>query len=311
MFFRYILLAGLVAWTAHTQTRVDLRTQSKSVDFSAAITTKPIKTGTVLPAVCGAGEAFFNLNAPGGSNLYLCTSQNSWVLQVGTTGPTGLAGTNGATGSAGPAGPAGLTGANGAISLVQNAGTNLPVESILNFTGGGCTDDPTNGRTNCTGSGVAGSSGLNIAVSGVSQGSQPTLNFISGTGVVQVCTNNAAANRVDCTPALDTAFALSRSMDQAGTDHSIIATSGTLGGSFVANGSVTLITYTQNQSLNFLPIDHDCIGNDTINIDALGPIPLKVLSAGALVPVGSGGCKMGIPYLIIAVGSPVNAFRLI
>ena len=308
MFVRYLLLAGLVVWTAHTQTRVDLRTQSKSVDFSAASTTKPMKAGPILPAACGLGEAFFDTNAPPGSNFYLCTSQNSWTLQAGTPGPAGLAGP---AGPSGPAGANGANGANGALAFIESGGTTLPVESILNFTGGGCTDDPTNGRTNCTGNGVAGSSGLNIAVSGVSQGTQPTLNFISATGIVQVCTNNAAANRVDCMPALDTGYALTRSTDQAGTDHSIIATSGTLANSFIANGSVTLITYTQNQSFNFLPIDRDCIGNDTINIDGLGPIPVKVLSAGSLVPVGSGGCKMGLPYLIIAVGSPVNAFRLI
>jgi hypothetical protein len=185
------------------------------------------------------------------------------------------------------------------------------VESILNFTGGGCSDDPANGRTDCTGTGVQGSSGLNIAVNGTLKGTQSTLNFISGAGIIQACANNAGANRIDCTPTLDTAYAPSRSMDQAGVDHSIIATSNGAGGSFAANGNPTLTDYTQNQSFQFLPVDHDCIGNDTIAIDGLGPIALKVLSAGALVPVGTGGCKMGIPYLIIAVGSPVNSFRLI
>ena len=197
------------------------------------------------------------------------------------------------------------------ISQVQNSGTNLPVERILNFSSGGCTDDPTNGRTDCSGAGGSGTSGLTIAVNGTAQGTQPTLNFISGTGIIQACANNVAANRVDCTPAVDTAYTLSRPTDVAGTDHSLIATSGGSGGTFVAAGSPTLITYTQNQSFNFLPIDHDCIGNDTINVDSVGPIPLQVLSSsGALLAVGSGGCKQGIPYLIIAVGSPVSSFRL-
>ena len=177
------------------QTLVDLRTQSKSVDFTAASTTKPMKTGTALPAACGVGEAFFQTNAPAGSNFYLCTSQNSWTLE------SGAAGTGGATGPAGPAGPVdgtrpgirpgingsngagGANGANGAIAHIQNGGTNLPVESILNFSGGGCTDDPTNGRTDCTGSG--GISGLNIDVNGAAQGTQSTLNLISGTGIIE------------------------------------------------------------------------------------------------------------------------------
>ncbi|HTC91319.1 MAG TPA: hypothetical protein VK686_23605, partial [Bryobacteraceae bacterium] len=140
MLFRYALLVCLVG-AAHAQTLVDLRTQSKSVDFTTANTTKPMKAGSILPAACGVGEAFFQTAAPAGSNLYLCTSQNSWTLQSGTAGPTGPTGPNG------PSGPTGPTGSNGAIARVQSGGTNLPVEGTLNFTGGGCTDDPSNSRT--------------------------------------------------------------------------------------------------------------------------------------------------------------------
>ena len=75
-----ILVAAGLMGVAHAQTLVDLRTQSKSVDFSAANTTKPFKSGTVLPATCGVGEAFFQTNAPAGVNLYGCTAVNSWTL---------------------------------------------------------------------------------------------------------------------------------------------------------------------------------------------------------------------------------------
>ncbi len=304
MLFRCVVLAGLVACGTQAQTLVDLRTQSKSVDFTAASTTKPMKTGPILPAACGLGEAFFDTNAPAGSNFYLCTSQNSWTLQTGTPGPAGAAGPAGPNG---PAGANGANGANGALAVIQNAGTNLPVESILNFTGGGCTDNPSNSRTDCSGAGI---SGLNIDVNGAAQGAQATLNFISGTGIIQVCANNSGANRVDCTPALDTAYALSRSTDQAGTDHGIIATSGGAGASFVASGSPTLITYTQNQTLSFIASDHACGAGATLNIDGLGPIPLEKVIGGALVPIGAGDCAQNVPILLRAFGSPVSAFVL-
>src|ERR1700734_3470323 len=97
-------LAGAGAQAADAQTLVDLRTQSKSIDFSAASTTKPMSTGSSLPAACGVGQAYFLTNAPAGSNFYLCTSQNSWTLQAGTTGPTGPTGPTGSTGSTGPTG---------------------------------------------------------------------------------------------------------------------------------------------------------------------------------------------------------------
>lgn len=60
------------------QTAIDLRTQTKNVDFTQAVTTKPNKSGTALPATCGVGETFFLTGAPAGQNLYGCTSANTW-----------------------------------------------------------------------------------------------------------------------------------------------------------------------------------------------------------------------------------------
>ena len=78
MRYRYAVLASaLLASAASGQTLVDLRTQTKSVDFTGAITTKPFKSGTVLPATCTVGEAFFQTNAPAGSNVYACTALNA------------------------------------------------------------------------------------------------------------------------------------------------------------------------------------------------------------------------------------------
>ena len=52
------------------QTTVHLSTQSRNVDFTAAIETKPFKAGTTLPAVCTVGSAFFKTDAAAGQNLY-------------------------------------------------------------------------------------------------------------------------------------------------------------------------------------------------------------------------------------------------
>src|SRR3984885_6340940 len=134
MFFRCagVLCASLLACNnSQAQTLVDLRTQSKSVDFTGASTTKPMKTGSILPAACGVGEAFFQTNAPAGWNLYLCTSQNSWTLQsgppgpagpTGATGPAGSTGPSGATGTTGPGGPTGPHGATGAAGAAGPRG---------------------------------------------------------------------------------------------------------------------------------------------------------------------------------------------
>lgn len=87
-----LLAAGL----AKAQTKVDLRSQSKSVDFSGAPFTRPVKTGAFLPSNCAVGELFFRIDASPGGNLYGCTAANTWSQLGGgggsssyTGGPTG------------------------------------------------------------------------------------------------------------------------------------------------------------------------------------------------------------------------------
>ena len=84
----YKLVVTLVAITVGglAQTQVDLRTQSKSVDFGAAASTRPFQTGTVLPATCVVGNVFFKTNTAAGSNIYACTATNTWVLESGGAG---------------------------------------------------------------------------------------------------------------------------------------------------------------------------------------------------------------------------------
>src|SRR5882762_11637466 len=83
----YRFLTGCAALTlaadyAVAQTRLDLRTQSKSVDFSAISSTKPFQAGATLPAVCSPPQTFFKTNAAG-ANFYACTSANTWMLESG------------------------------------------------------------------------------------------------------------------------------------------------------------------------------------------------------------------------------------
>jgi hypothetical protein len=83
------LLSFLIAAACAAQTQVNLRTQSREVDFSGAATTKPAKAGTTLPASCSTGELFFKLDATAGQNLYACTGTNTWTQIIGTGGGGG------------------------------------------------------------------------------------------------------------------------------------------------------------------------------------------------------------------------------
>jgi len=79
------VLMGLVPAMAPGQTSIDLRTQSKSIDFSAAASTRPAKTGTALPGTCAVGDLFFRSDAAPGSNLYGCSSTNTWAQLAGAS----------------------------------------------------------------------------------------------------------------------------------------------------------------------------------------------------------------------------------
>ena len=76
--FSWMLASSGLQTTA--QTRVDLKTQSKSVDFSGASTTKPLKAGNSLPATCSVGELFFLTSGSAGTSVYVCSATNAWMV---------------------------------------------------------------------------------------------------------------------------------------------------------------------------------------------------------------------------------------
>lgn len=76
----------IAAALGFAQTQVDLRTQSKDVDFSSFVSTRPLQTGTLIPATCQVGQMFFKSDAGAGQNLYACTAPNVWTVEAGAGG---------------------------------------------------------------------------------------------------------------------------------------------------------------------------------------------------------------------------------
>jgi len=82
--FAALAAAGVAA--VFGQTQVDLKMQAKTIDFTLAAETRPVKTGSLLPASCVTGDMYFLTTAPAGANLYACVSVNTWALQSGAGG---------------------------------------------------------------------------------------------------------------------------------------------------------------------------------------------------------------------------------
>ena len=64
------------------QTLINLATQGRNADFTGQPYTRPMKTGTSLPATCTTGDMYFNIAAPAGLNLYACTATNTWTVET-------------------------------------------------------------------------------------------------------------------------------------------------------------------------------------------------------------------------------------
>ena len=101
MQFQYSFMAPFVLVAVFSaglgaQTAIDVKTQTRNIDFSGAVSTRPFKTGTTLPATCTTGESFFKSNAAAGQNLFGCTATNTWTALSGSLTNTGVtAGTYG------------------------------------------------------------------------------------------------------------------------------------------------------------------------------------------------------------------------
>ncbi len=80
---RRLFIAAFAAASALAQTKIDLKTQAGDVDFSGAVSTKPVTMGTSLPASCAVGQFFFLSTAPAGANLYGCSAVNQWTVEGG------------------------------------------------------------------------------------------------------------------------------------------------------------------------------------------------------------------------------------
>lgn len=74
-----VISAACSVMCAHGQTLLDLRTQTRDVDFSVSPFTRPVKVGAGLPVTCGLGDLYFRSDVTPGGNLYGCTASDTWT----------------------------------------------------------------------------------------------------------------------------------------------------------------------------------------------------------------------------------------
>lgn len=94
-----------------------------AVDFTAAGTTAPVKTGLLAarPSTCTPGQMYFATDAAAGQNLYLCTATAVWSLGTGGSGGSSPGGSSGGVQTNNGSG--GFAGQPGIYSALYNGGS--------------------------------------------------------------------------------------------------------------------------------------------------------------------------------------------
>ena len=123
---------------------------------------------------------------------------------------------------------------------------------------------------------------ITVQVGGKPVGSGTTLNFESGTGIIQSCHPDAGA-RITCTPSYDAALIANRDALHGAENYCSSATRATAYVCRISSG--TLANYRTGMSF-VLVVDTTCSDKCSLNMDGIGPAGIK-RSDGVLDPGGT------------------------
>jgi hypothetical protein len=123
---------------------------------------------------------------------------------------------------------------------------------------------------------------ITVQVGGRPVGSASTLNFESGSGIIQSC-HPDGNSRITCTPSSDLAVVASRDSMHGNENTCISATHSTSYACRISRGS--LLAYPPGMTF-VLTVDMPCTNQCSLNIDGLGPVTIK-RSDGVTDPLGT------------------------
>lgn len=294
--FKRLVVPLLCGVSVFAQTKLSLRDQAREVDFSGAVSTRPLKSGTVLPATCSVGDMYFKTNATAGANIQICVATNTWIVASGSSIPS-AAGQDGRV-LAGVSGSATWIDLNGDVT---GTASTLRVQKLQNRTV--ASTAPASGQSlvwngtlqqwepqTITG---GGGGSMTIQSDGSIVGTRPSLNVVPGFGVLNVLSDSGTA--VVWQPQVDTAVIQSKAAAQSGAVQTCFSGSASVV-SYACNMTPALAAYATGMVVNWRPDVTGAGGTVTLNIDTLGARPVKLadgvtnpaagdLAAGRMFPV--------------------------
>jgi hypothetical protein len=301
----YTLAAGI---PLAAQTQVDLRTQSKSVDFTGARSTKPFKSGGALPATCAQGEMFFLTAASAGTNLYGCTATNTWTLETGGAGGTVQVQNTGTAVGARPI--LDLSSGPGVLLAISDTGQSIAIQTSLDTSLAETSGNEQSGApllcASASGSATAYTCAMSPTLTSYTTGMilhwKPDVSGTGGTTTLNVDTLGAVAMKTadgTTNPAAadivagrvleiwydGASFRLlgqTSSNEQSGVPLLCAPASGSAA-AYTCAMSPTLKNYSTGMILHWEPDVSGTGSAATLNVDTLGAVPVK-LADGATNP---------------------------
>jgi hypothetical protein len=258
------------------QTQVDLRTQSKGVDFRSAPSTKPLKAGAALPQTCEVGDLFYLENAPVGTNVHSCVGLNTWAAQGVPLNGMSFSGSVLKTDGVKPqwVSPGGDLAGSPEAARVQGLQAR-PVSATAPQVGQALTWDGLEWK----GQTVGGAPGtVTLESNNVPMGTRGVVNLIPGFGVISMISDSGTKLNVQQT--VDTAAVLSKAAFQAGGALKCSSGGGS-GTAYTCALSPTLTSYSPGMLLHWLPDVNGSGGATTLDVDILGPVPVKLMDGTA------------------------------
>jgi hypothetical protein len=156
-----------------------------------------------------------------------------------------------------------------------------------------------------------GLSAVTVMSDGSPVGSSGTLDFFTGLGLMTVI--SATGTQIDLQTALDTAVVQTQPGEQGGAALLCASASGS-GSAYTCSLNPTLGSYTEGMILHWIPDLGASGGNTTLNVDTLGPQPVKLpdgvgnpaatdILAGRLYTIWYDGAAFRLPAAAATGGS--------
>lgn len=249
-----------------SQTKINLKDQTSTVDFENALYTKPLRIGATLPANCRVGELFYLSTATQGNNIYGCATADIWSLQGGlAAGPTGALLTSNGTQTQ-------WVGLNGDLagtpSALQVSGLrNRPLSQTAPTTAQVLSWDGLEWKP-FTLNGAAGTITLKSGTTTV--GTRGVISYIAGTGIVNAISDLAGELRVQ--QSVDTAVVMTKTDFQNG--EALRCNASMTANAYSCALNPALIAYGTGMRV-FLQPGAANTGVATLNINGLGAVGLR------------------------------------